>query len=121
LHINSGFVLMAEAFRNLFSPDIFSALIALFVVGVFLGRLRTRQPQNLGLCIGCHCGWVWQIKVSKDLFNVNPQSDYLYLVSDYDGVIGPLISIWLGLAMIIFSLITRHRGVNLLKSGTKLV
>ena len=110
LQIDSGFILMAEAFGSLLNPAIFSALLALFVVGVFLGMLRTRQPQNLGLCIGCHCGWVWQIKISKDLFNINPQSDYLYLVSNYDGVVGPLISVWLGLAMIVFSLITRYHG-----------
>jgi membrane protease YdiL (CAAX protease family) len=121
LHINSGFVMMAEAFGNLLNPAIFSALIALFVVGVFLGLLRTRQPQNLGLCIGCHCGWVWQIKVSKDLFNVNPQSEYLYLVSDYDGVIGPLVSVWLIMAMLVLSLITRNRDISLLKPGTKIV
>ena len=119
LHITSGFLLMAEAFGNLLNPAIFSALIALFVVGVFLGLLRTHQPQNLGLCIGCHCGWVWQIKVSKDLFNVNPQSAYLYLVSDYDGVIGPLISVWLGLALILFSVISKYRRANLLASGAK--
>ena len=121
LHFESGFILMAEAFGNLLHPEIFSALLSLFVVGIFLGMLRTKQAQNLGLCIGCHCGWVWQIKISKDLFNVNPQSEYLYLVSDYDGVIGPLISVWLGLALLVFSLITLGRGANRLKPGTKIV
>ncbi len=121
LDINSGFILMAEAFGNLLNPAIFSALISLFVVGIFLGRLRIRQPQNLGLCIGCHCGWVWQIKVSKDLFNVNPQSEYLYLISDYDGVIGLLVSVWLIMAILVLNLITRNRGVSLLKPDTKIV
>lgn len=121
LQIDSGFILMAEAFSNLLNPDIFNALLALFVVGVFLGILRTRRAQNIGLCIGCHCGWVWQIKISKDLFNVNPQSNYLYLVSDYDGVIGPLICVWLLLAILIFSLVTRVLGANHLKPDAKKV
>jgi hypothetical protein len=38
--------------------------------------------------------------LSKSLFNINPNSDYLYLVSSYDGVIGPLVTAWLGLAMV---------------------
>lgn len=97
--LGSGFKLMAEAFTNWLNPAIISALIALFVVGAFLAIIRSLIPQSLGLCIGCHAGWVWQIKVSKDLFNVNPQADYLYLVSTYDGVIGPLVSMWLAIAV----------------------
>jgi len=100
----SGFELMADAFVNLLNPNIISALIALFIVGVFLAVLRSRVPQSLGLCIGCHAGWVWQIKLSKDLCNVNPGSDYLYLVSSYDGVVGPLVSVWLAAAIAIWLL-----------------
>jgi len=96
--ISSGFKLMAEAFGNWLNPDILTALPALFVVGVFLALLRTYLPQSLGLCIGCHCGWVWQIKLSKDVLNVNPTADYLFLVSNYDGVIGPMVCVWLALA-----------------------
>ncbi len=102
IKLGSGFQLMAEAFGNWLNPEIASALIALFVVGVFLALIRSRVPQSLGLCIGCHAGWVWQIKVSKDLFNVDPQSDYLYLVSHYDGVVGPLVSLWLTLAIAVW-------------------
>ncbi|OAI21337.1 abortive infection protein [Methylomonas lenta] len=100
--LSSGFELMAEAFANWLNPDIVSALIALFVVGVFLAILRSHIPQSLGLTIGCHAGWVWQIKLSKDLFNVNPQADYLYLVSAYDGVVGPLVSVWLVIAIMVW-------------------
>lgn len=95
----SGFELMAEAFANWLNPEIISALIALFFVGAFLAVIRTQVPQSLGLCIGCHAGWVWQIKLSKDLFNVNSDAAYLYLVSSYDGVVGPLVSIWLAIAI----------------------
>lgn len=98
--LGSGFRLMAEAFVNWLDPRYLTALLALFVVGVFLAVLRTRVPQSLGLCIGCHAGWVWQIKISKDLCNVNPQSDYLYLVNTaYDGVVGPLVGVWLTIAV----------------------
>ncbi|MCQ8128068.1 CPBP family glutamic-type intramembrane protease [Methylomonas rivi] len=98
--LGSGFRLMAEAFVNWLDPRYLTALLALFVVGVFLAVLRTRVPQSLALCIGCHAGWVWQIKISKDLCNVNLQSDYLYLVNTaYDGVVGPLVGVWLTIAV----------------------
>lgn len=105
--ITSGFKLMLEAFSHWFDPKIMSALIALFVVGSFLALLRIRIPQSLGLCIGCHAGWVWQIKLSKDLCDVNPASDYLYLVSSYDGVVGPLVSVWLAAAIAVWLLVAR--------------
>jgi membrane protease YdiL (CAAX protease family) len=102
-NLGSGFRLMAEAYVNWFDPRYFTALLALFVVGVFLAMLRSRVPQSLGLCIGCHAGWVWQIKLSKDLCNVNPQSDYVYLVNTaYDGVVGFLVSVWLALALLVW-------------------
>ncbi|MGR8929266.1 MAG: CPBP family intramembrane glutamic endopeptidase [Gammaproteobacteria bacterium] len=99
----SGFMLMAEAFTNWANPRTFSALLALFVVGVFLAVIRIRVPQSLGLCMGCHAGWVWQIKLSKDFYNVNQHSDYLYLInSAYDGVIGPMVAIWLTVALFVW-------------------
>ena len=96
----TGLQLVAEAFANWLNPDIISAFIALLVVGLFLAVIRTRVRHSLGMCIGCHAGWVWQIKVSKDLFNLNSQSEFLYLVSSYDGVIGPFVSAWLLVAML---------------------
>ncbi|MGZ5620928.1 MAG: CPBP family glutamic-type intramembrane protease [Methylobacter sp.] len=98
-NILSGFTLMGEAFANLLNPKILSAFLALLMVGVFLGVLRSEVKESLGLCIGCHTSWVWQIKMSKSLFNTDFNSEYLYLVSSYDGVVGPLVTAWLGLAI----------------------
>ncbi len=95
LNLFSGFKLLGGAIANLFNPDILSAFFALLMVGIFLGILRTRVKAGLGLCIGCHTCWVWQIKMSKSLFNTDFTSEYLYLVSSYDGVIGPLVTGWL--------------------------
>lgn len=100
INLFSGFKLLGEAFVHLLNPEILSAFFALFAVGVFLGVLRTQVKVSLGLCIGCHACWVWQIKLSKSLFNINPNSDYLYLVSNYDGVVGPLVTTWLTLAIV---------------------
>ena len=100
--------LIPEAFANWLNPEIYTALIALFAVGLFLSVIRTRVRHSLGVCIGCHAGWVWQIKVCKDLFELNHQSAYLYLVSSYDGVIGPLVTIWLMAAMLVLIVFARR-------------
>lgn len=102
--------LIPEAFANWLNPNIYSALIALFAVGLFLSVIRSRVRHSLGLCIGCHAGWVWQIKVCKDLFELNHQSSYLYLVSSYDGVIGPLVTVWLMLAMLLLIVFARKQS-----------
>ncbi|WP_445372462.1 CPBP family intramembrane glutamic endopeptidase [Methylomonas sp. HW2-6] len=101
----SGLPLLAEAFANWFNPAIVSAFIALFAVGLFLAVLRSREGQGLGWSIGCHAGWVWQIKLSRDLCNVNLQADSVYLVNTYyDGVIGPLVAVWLTSVLIGYGL-----------------
>lgn len=99
IHLLSGFKLLGEAFDNLLNPNIVSAFLALLMVGIFLGVLRTQVKASLGLCIGCHTCWVWQIKMSKQIFNTDFSSEYLYLVSSYDGVIGPLVTVWLMFAI----------------------
>ncbi|MGZ8188542.1 MAG: CPBP family glutamic-type intramembrane protease [Methylosarcina sp.] len=99
LNVFSGFDLLKEAFANLLNPGIYSAFFALLMVGIFLCLLRTHFNASLALCIGCHTAWVWQIKMFKSLFNIHFKTKYLYLVSSYDGVIGPLVTLWLMLAV----------------------
>lgn len=108
--IFSGFSLLGEAFANLLNPQILSAFLALLMVGIFLGVLRANIKESLGLCIGCHTCWVWQIKMSKSLFNTDSSSEYLYLVSSYDGVIGPLVTGWLSLALIGYFVYKKVQG-----------
>jgi membrane protease YdiL (CAAX protease family) len=96
----SGFILLGEAFANVLNPHNLSAFISLLMVGIFLAVLRTQVKESLGLCMGCHAGWVWQIKMNGSLFNTNFNSEYLYLVSNYNYVVGPLVTGWLSLAVI---------------------
>lgn len=103
LNLGSGFQLMAEAFSNVLNPEIFSAFIALLVVGVFLATIRTQVASSIGICIGCHAAWVWQIKLGKDYFNTNVDSEYYYLVSSYyDGVVGYLVAGWLSFVLVTY-------------------
>lgn len=103
LNLGSGFQLMGEAFANVLNPEIISAFFALLVVGLFLATIRTQFDSSIGICIGCHAAWVWQIKIGKDFFNTNPDSEYYYWVSSYyDGVVGPLVTVWLSIALASF-------------------
>lgn len=99
INLFSGFPLMIEAFANIGKPANYSAFLSLLMVGVFLCLIRTNIKASLGLCIGCHAAWVWQIKMSKSIFNTNHHSEYLYLVSSYDGVVGMLVTGWLMLVV----------------------
>lgn len=110
VQLSSGFPLLGEAFANLLNPEILSAFIALLMVGIFLGTLRAQVKESLGLCIGCHTCWVWQIKMSKTLFNTDHGSEYIYLVSSYDGVVGPLVTVWLSLAIIGYFVYKKVQG-----------
>jgi CAAX protease family protein len=112
LNIFSGFYVIKEALANLFNPEIISALIALFMVGMVLGIMRCNIKQSLGLCIGCHASWVWQIKMTKQLFNTNPQSEYLYLISNYDGVVGPLVTGWLLMVIFVYYAVRRWATIH---------
>lgn len=102
LTFSSGFMLFGEAIANWLNPVALSAFAGLFMVGIFLSVIRTQIPQSLGLCIGFHASWVWQIKISKVFLDTNYQSPYVYFVSNYDGLVGPLIAGWLLLATLLF-------------------
>jgi len=97
---SSGFVLFAEAISHWLNPTMLSAFIALVMVGVFLGVVRTQFAHSLGVCIGLHTSWVWQIKLTKMFFNPNYFSPYFYLVSPYDGLVGSLIAGWLAVVLV---------------------
>ncbi len=99
---SDSFKLLLEAFQNLLNPEHFGAFWALLMVGFFLAVLRTRLNLSLAWCIGCHTAWVWQIKMAHKITNVNQGSDLLFLVSPYDGVIGPMVALWLTLIVGIY-------------------
>ncbi len=102
LKLSSGFVLFGEAIVNWLNPSVLSAFSGLFMVGVFLAVIRSQMPQSLGLCAGLHASWVWQIKISKMFLNTDFASPYAFLVSNYDGLVGPLIAGWMLLAVLVY-------------------
>ncbi|TXL14067.1 CPBP family intramembrane metalloprotease domain-containing protein [Methylococcaceae bacterium HT4] len=94
-----SFSLLLEAFQNLLRPENLSAFWALLMVGIFLAIMRAHLKLSLAWVVGCHAAWVWQIKMAHKITDVNKSSDLLYLISPYDGVIGPMVAIWLTLVL----------------------
>ncbi len=95
LSISGSFQLLSEAYHNVFAMQDPTAFLALCAVGLFLGVLRLRGDINLATCIGCHAGWVFQIRMSKSTSIVDFKTPYSFLVSHYDGVIGLFVACWL--------------------------
>ncbi len=100
VQFSDSFILALEAFQNLFQIENLGAFWALLMVGIFLAVMRTRLHLSLAWCIGCHAAWVMQIKMAHQLVTINIESNLLYLVSPYDGVIGPLVAIWLSIVIV---------------------
>ncbi len=111
IEFSTSFELLVQAFANLLNPEILSAFIGLLMVGFFLAMIRVKIKNSLGLCIGYHTGWVWLIKMSKDGLNTNYNSEYLYLVSHYDGVVGLLVSVWMIFLIGGYLIISKNKGI----------
>ena len=102
--LSDTFHLVLEAFNNLLNPVHLGALWALLMVGIFLAVMRTHLKLSLAWCVGCHAAWVWQIKMAHRLVTVNQESNLKFLVSPYDGVIGPMVALWLSLIIALYFL-----------------
>jgi len=111
--LSDTFQLLLEAFNNLLNPDHLGALWALMMVGVFLAVMRTHLKLSIAWCIGCHAAWVMQIKMAHRLVSVNPESNLTYLVSPYDGVIGPMVALWLSLLICLYFLYVLYQKKSL--------
>jgi membrane protease YdiL (CAAX protease family) len=97
----SSFRFAFDSFGNLthIQPDSF---LALFCAGVFLSCVRLAIPHGLAWCIGIHAGWVFVIKTFKPFTHVDHHSDWNFLLSRFDGVIGYLSAAWItALTMIV--------------------
>lgn len=109
LHWYSAFQLVGDALLNPFQWKQVPAFMALFTVGLFLGMARLYAGLGLGFCIGCHTGWVFLIKITKSMSNVDVDNPYFFLVSHYDGVIGLLVCAWLTIALLAYYLLNKPK------------
>jgi membrane protease YdiL (CAAX protease family) len=95
----SGWEMLAGMFHSYQNfGGIVDSFVALFAAGVFLALLRERTG-NIALCTGIHAGWVWTIKVVKEMTDEVTGTSAALLIGSYDGIIG-----WAAAAML--SLVT---------------
>jgi membrane protease YdiL (CAAX protease family) len=88
--------MFAGVFTGVFDWRHLDSLVALFAVGVFLALVRERTG-HIGWCIGLHAGWVFVIQVSRRVTDGEDTAALAFLAGDYDGVIGWLAAVWIGL------------------------
>jgi CAAX protease family protein len=95
----TGISMMPEAFRRFYEWSIVDYFLTLFVFGVLLGLLRLKH-KSIAACIGAHAGIVMLIKLSGYITNRTHNSNYDYLVSQYNSTFG-----WISFSVIfIFTL-----------------
>ena len=83
----TGFTMLPEAFRRFFEWSIEDYFLTLFVFGMLLCLLRLKH-NNIAACIGVHAGVVMLTKISDYLTNRTYNSNYEYLVSQYNSTFG---------------------------------
>lgn len=90
-----SWTLFQGVFLDAFQWRHLDTALALLAAGVFLALVRERTG-HLGWCIGLHAGWVFVIQVTRRLSDGNPESTLAFLAGGYDGVIGWLSIVWIG-------------------------
>ena len=108
--LGKTFGLVADALMNVINPENYSALLSLLMVGIFLSIMREKMQLGMGICIGYHTGWVVLIKMTRKFFNNDWQVDYAWFASHYDGVIGPFVTVWLMLAIVLLLVYSASAG-----------
>lgn len=83
----TGLTMMPEAFRRFFDWSIEDYFLTLFVFGMLLCLLRLKH-KSIAACIGVHAGVVTLTKITDYVTNRTHNSDYEYLVSQYNSTFG---------------------------------
>ena len=92
-----GLKIAAHTFQRFAGPlEIVDSFFALLALGILLAFVR-RRTGAIGGGIGLHAGGVCMIAVMHELSAANPQASLPWLVGSYDGVIGWLAFVWIGL------------------------
>lgn len=92
-----GLDIAAHTFERYAAPlEIVDSFFALLALGVLLAFVRRKTGAIAG-GIGLHAGGVCVISILHEMSVVNPNASMPWLVGSYDGVIGWLAFVWIGL------------------------
>lgn len=87
VHLFTGITMMPEAFRRFSEWSIVDYFLTLFIFGILLGLLRLKH-KDISACIGVHTGIVMLIKIADYCTNRTHNSNFNYLVSQYNSTFG---------------------------------
>ena len=97
-----GMQIAAHTFERFAAPlELLDSFAALFAFGVLLSLLRLRTGA-IAASIGLHAGGVCIITMLRNSSDVNPHAALSWLVGSYDGVIGWMMLLWIGMVTIIY-------------------
>jgi membrane protease YdiL (CAAX protease family) len=94
IHWYTGLEMLPKALFRFSDPVIVDTFSTLFMFGVLLALIRIRN-NNIAWCIGIHAGVVAAIKLFRHFMDHAPDSKYLFLVNDYNNLMGWLTFFWL--------------------------
>jgi membrane protease YdiL (CAAX protease family) len=103
--------MFTQVFVDVFQWKHLDSLVALFVVGLFLALVRERTG-HIGWCIGLHAGWVFVFQTTRRVTDGNESSGLAFLVGGYDGTIGWLAALWIGLLALGYWMWSRRPPVS---------
>lgn len=84
----SGFTALSGFFAGFADPlRIADAFLALWLVGLLLALVRQRRGDLAG-CIGLHAGFVTVIAMFRRVSSPAPDSEFSFLVGEFDGLLG---------------------------------
>ena len=93
--------IFASTFTGLLQWQNLDSFVALMLAGVLLALVRERTG-HIGWCIGLHAGWVFVIQLARRTTDGNDESALAFLAGSYDGVIGWLGAVWIGLIIMLW-------------------
>ena len=97
----TGMEMLPEALFRISDPNIIDHFLTLLVLGVLLSMVRIRNG-NIAMCIGIHAGIVMTMKVTGRFSDYMPGSQFDFLVSRYDHMLGYLSLAWLLVLAIVY-------------------
>jgi len=96
---DSGIALLGSAFSRFADPaSIADSFVTLVLVGLMLGLVRHRTG-SIAAGIGLHMGWVWVIKSTTSVTDLDAGARGSFLVSSFDGYTGWLVAGWAALML----------------------
>lgn len=96
---DSGIALLGSAFSRFAAPAVFmDSFVTLALVGLLLGLVRHRTG-GIAAGIGLHMGWVWVIKSTTSVTDLDAGARWSSLVGPFDGYTGWLVAGWAALML----------------------